>query len=119
MSDEVEQRVYQLLGRPSRSPYGNPIPGLAALDRAAPMIRADGGEHDLARPGLTGAVVVRRICESIQTDNDLLRRLHAAGIDPGAKVSVAQQHGSVVVDRGGEQVRLPQDIAARVFVTTA
>src|SRR5262249_54706399 len=32
MSEAVEKRVYELLGRPTRSPYGNPIPGLAELD---------------------------------------------------------------------------------------
>ena len=31
MSDAVEQRVYELLDRPTRSPYGNPIPGLDEL----------------------------------------------------------------------------------------
>ncbi len=30
MSDAVEKRVFELLNRPSRSPYGNPIPGLEA-----------------------------------------------------------------------------------------
>lgn len=119
MSDEVERRVFQMLGRPTRSPYGNPIPGLAALDASAPVLRDDEGEHDLAKPGLAGAVVVRRICESVQTDAEVLRRLHGAGIDPGAKVSVAQEPGSVVVDRAGVQVRLARDVAARVFVTAA
>src|ERR1700750_1473565 len=28
MSEAVEQKVYELLGKPTRSPYGNPIPGL-------------------------------------------------------------------------------------------
>lgn len=119
MSDEVERRVFQLLGRPTRSPYGNPIPGLATLDSTAPVIPEDGVEHDLAQSGLTGAVVVRRICESVQTDTDVLRQLHAAGIDPGAKVTVAQERGAVVVESGGDQIRLPHDIAARVFVTAA
>src|ERR1700754_2315777 len=31
MSDAVEQKVYDLLNRPTRSPYGNPIPGLDQL----------------------------------------------------------------------------------------
>src|SRR4029078_3784806 len=28
MSEAVEQKVYELLAQPTRSPYGNPIPGL-------------------------------------------------------------------------------------------
>ena len=31
MSDAVERRVLSILGYPTRSPYGNPIPGLAEL----------------------------------------------------------------------------------------
>jgi DtxR family Mn-dependent transcriptional regulator len=119
MSDDVEKRVFQLLGRPTRSPYGNPIPGLAELDRSAPAVDGDQPERNLAFPGLTGAVVVRRICESVQTDIDVLRQLHAAGVDPGAKVTVAQERDSVTIDRAGEQVRLPREVASRVFVAAA
>jgi DtxR family Mn-dependent transcriptional regulator len=119
MSDEVERRVYQLLGRPTRSPYGNPIPGLAELDDSAPTVDGARGERHLAFPGLAGPVVVARICESVQTEPDLLRQLHAAGVDPGAEVTVAQERGSVVVDCDGGRVRLPRTVASRVFVTAA
>lgn len=118
MSDDVERRVFELLGRPTRSPYGNPIPGLAELDHTAPEPEGE-PERNLAFPGLTGAVVVRRICESLQTDIDLLRRLHAAGVDPGAKVTVAQDRDTVTVDRAGETVQLPREVASRVFVVSA
>jgi DtxR family Mn-dependent transcriptional regulator len=116
MSDAVEAKVYELLGRPTRSPYGNPIPGLAAFDAD---VAADAGldtERNLAFPGLSGAVVVRRICESVQTDADVLRQLHAAGVDPGAMVNVAQDRDAVIVDQAGEQIRLPREVASRVFV---
>jgi DtxR family Mn-dependent transcriptional regulator len=119
MSDDVERRVFQLLGRPTRSPYGNPIPGLAELDRSAPQLDGDEVERNLAFPGLTGAVVVRRICESVHSNGDVIRQLHTAGVDPGAKVTVAQARDSVIVDRGGDQVRLPREVASRVFVTAA
>jgi DtxR family Mn-dependent transcriptional regulator len=120
MSEAVEQRVYELLGKPSRSPYGNPIPGLDEIDpgeECATTSTAD--ERNLAAPGLTGDVIVRRITESVQTDVDVLRRLHEAGVDPGATVTVAQDRDSVIIDRSGSQVRLPRDLASRVFVTTA
>jgi DtxR family Mn-dependent transcriptional regulator len=120
MSEAVEQRVYELLGRPSRSPYGNPIPGLdefaGAVDPTRPIIDA---ERNLGFPGLSGAVVVRRISESVQTDMDMLRLLHAAGIDPGATVTVAQDRDEVVIDQAGEKIRLPRELASRVFVTRA
>ncbi len=119
MSEDVERRVYEMLGRPTRSPYGNPIPGLADFDAAAVHTPAGDGERNLAFPGLAGPVVVSRICESVQTDPVVLRQLHAAGIDPGVQVTVAQERDAVRVDRGGEEVRLPREVASRVFVAAA
>jgi DtxR family Mn-dependent transcriptional regulator len=119
MSEAVEQRVYDLLGRPTRSPYGNPIPGLGGLDGPEVSVPVRDTERNLAFPGLTGPVVVSRICESVQTDADVLRQLHSAGINPGAKVTVAQERDAVRVDGGGEEIRLPREVASRVFVTLA
>ncbi|MER7165934.1 metal-dependent transcriptional regulator [Micromonospora sp. NPDC000207] len=117
MSDAVEQRVYDLLNRPTRSPYGNPIPGLEELGSAGtPDVPGNDSERNLAFPGLSGAVVVRRICESVQTDSDVLRQLHAAGVDPGATVTVVQERDGVSIDRSGDRVRLPREVASRVFV---
>lgn len=125
ISDEVEKRVYSLLNRPTRSPYGNPIPGLEALaqDEQTDSPSLDGidatAERNLAFPGLSGKVTVRRICESLQTNAEVLRQLHEAGVDPGATVTVAQERDGVTIDRSGENVRLPREVACRVFVTTA
>jgi DtxR family Mn-dependent transcriptional regulator len=120
MSDAVERKVYELLNRPTRSPYGNPIPGLDAFGPARhPAAYGADGERNLAFPGLAGPVVVRRICESVQTDADVLRQLHAAGVDPGATVTVAQERDAVSVDRAGETIRLPREVASRVFVAAA
>jgi DtxR family Mn-dependent transcriptional regulator len=115
MSETVEQKVYELLGRPSRSPYGNPIPG---LEEFGPVAADEAGaqERNLAFPGLTGKVVVSRICESVQTDPEILRRLHSAGVDPGANIVVAQDHDIVVIEGNTDTVRLPRDVASRVFV---
>ena len=116
MSDSVEKKVYELLNKPTRSPYGNPIPGLDVLDDAQVASHGDAAERNLAFPGLTGSVVVRRICESVQTNAGVLRQLHAAGIDPGATVTVAQERDGVTIDRSGDTIRLPREVASRVFV---
>jgi DtxR family Mn-dependent transcriptional regulator len=117
MSDEVERRVYELLNKPTRSPYGHPIPGLDVLDSTSTIDGDEAlGERNLAFPGLSGSVVVRRICESVQTNADVLRQLHAAGIDPGTTVTVAQERDSVTIDRSGDKIRLPREVASRVFV---
>ena len=60
MSDSVEKKVYELLNRPTRSPYGNPIPGLDVLARGNPEQPSTDegvdstGERNLAFPGLVG-----------------------------------------------------------------
>ena len=117
MSEAVEQRVYELLGQPTRSPYGNPIPGLDDLGSVPTEVDGDTPERNLAFPGLGGKVTVTRICESVQTDSDVLRQLHSAGVDPGANVIVAQERDAVMVEKDGDFVRLPREIASRVFVT--
>ncbi|MDY7090176.1 MAG: metal-dependent transcriptional regulator [Actinomycetota bacterium] len=117
MSDSVEKKVYELLNKPTRSPYGNPIPGLDAFGAADDTEQVENpGERNLAFPGLTGSVVVQRICESVQTNADVLRQLHAAGIDPGTTVTVAQERDGVTIDRSGDKIRLPREVASRVFV---
>ncbi|BAL92105.1 putative iron-dependent transcriptional regulator [Actinoplanes missouriensis 431] len=119
MSDSVEKRVYELLNKPTRSPYGNPIPGLEELgapDESQIDAAVSHGERNLAFPGLTGSVVVQRICESVQTNADVLRQLHAAGIDPGTTVTVAQERDGVTIDKSGDKIRLPREVASRVFV---
>src|SRR2546430_16573574 len=68
MSEAVEAKVYELLGRPTRSPYRNPIPGLAEIDAD---VRAEAGvdtQRNLAFPRPSGARLVRRICASVQSD---------------------------------------------------
>jgi DtxR family Mn-dependent transcriptional regulator len=117
MSDQVEKKVYELLNKPTRSPYGTPITGLDELDASADdHLNGATSERNLAFPGLTGTVVVRRICESVQTNSDVLRQLHAAGIDPGTTVTVAQERDGVTIDRSGDKIRLPREVASRVFV---
>jgi DtxR family Mn-dependent transcriptional regulator len=108
MSDAVERKLFTLLGEPSVSPYGNPIPGLEALrggevDREttartptpdeAGLVRLD----EFARSG-GGKVEVRRIAEHIQIDERLMADLKSAGVLPGSDVDV------VAIPRFGDAV---------------
>src|SRR2546430_2353593 len=117
MSEAVEAKVYELLGRRTRSPYGSPMPGLEQFDADVPADAGLDTERNLAFPGLSGKVVVRRICESVQTDATVLRQLHAAGVDPGATVNVAQDRDEVIVDQAGERIRLPREVASDLTPT--
>jgi DtxR family Mn-dependent transcriptional regulator len=120
MSEAVERRVLDLLRHPTKSPYGNPIPGLEELGEKSTVdpFPAEGtvSLSDL-KPGPNGAsAVVRCIRELIQTDPELMYTLRHAGVRPGAVVSVTSSPGGVMVSSGGEAAELPTQTAAHVFV---
>jgi DtxR family Mn-dependent transcriptional regulator len=118
MSEAVERRLLELLGQPTVSPYGNPIPGLAELGIAP-------GERPAAVPlvGLDEVateepirVVVRRIGEPLQVDSDVMGALRRAGVRPGEVVKATLSAGGVMVGSGMEYAELALDRAAHVFV---
>jgi DtxR family Mn-dependent transcriptional regulator len=126
MSEEVERKLIALLGNPTVSPYGNPIPGLGQLSRPDPdnpelpavlelgLQRLD----EYARRG-GGTVEVRRIAEHVQADPDLMTELKAAGIVPGQDVSVGAipRFGDAVpVTSAGAPGTVPPLIAHAVLV---
>ena len=105
MSEAVEQRVYELLGRPTRSPYGNLIPGLDEFDATRstaptrpPARRAQPG---LPRPGRRGRSS-SRICESVQTDAGRAAPAARRRRRPGRQVTWPRSATRVIVDRDGD-----------------
>ncbi|MED7955394.1 MULTISPECIES: metal-dependent transcriptional regulator [unclassified Streptomyces] len=120
MSETVERKVLAMLGHPTQSPYGNPIPGLEELgDAKAEGEGFDAGlvPLDSVKPGDDGAsVIVRRIGEPIQMDGDLMRTLRRAGVRPGSTVRVTAGVGGVLVGSGENAAELGKEIAAHVFV---
>ena len=117
MSEAVELRVLDILGHPTESPYGNPIPGLAELgdDEGDEFL---GGMVALSQvPEAAASVVVRRIGEPIQSDTALLTQLRGAGFRPNAEVPVSRTGGVVRIGAGEEGVELDLATAAHVFVT--
>lgn len=107
MSENVERRLIAMLGKPTESPYGNPIPAMKEL----------GGPE--AEDFLTGVIritdeaspasgILRRIGEPAQFDPALLKKFKDAGLMPGARITVSKEsegyrlesaapHGVVVV----------------------
>jgi DtxR family Mn-dependent transcriptional regulator len=112
MSEAVERKLLTLLGNPTVSPFGNPIPGLDAL----------GGETSAVLDALvllsTSAtaegrrVTIRRISEQLQEDATLLRRLADQGVRPGATMVARSANGTVTLDG----VALPPGVAQHLFV---
>jgi DtxR family Mn-dependent transcriptional regulator len=119
MSENVERRLLQLLGNPTVSPFGNPIPGLDALRGEEAL----GGETSAVLDSLTllsttatpegRTVVVQRISEQLQEHTDLLRELSELGVRPGASMEAQLVDGGVSLD--GRP--LPAGVAQHLFVT--
>ena len=127
MSDRVERRLIELLDHPQLSPYGNPIPGLAELGEVIEATAfLDGVESLLLFARADGAdrsprqAVVGRLGEPLQTDTALLERLSAAGVLPGARITVERGNGLVTVGAPGADtvLDLPDEVARHVFVLT-
>ncbi|MBG6183270.1 DtxR family Mn-dependent transcriptional regulator [Arthrobacter sp. CAN_A6] len=122
MSERVERRLYELLGQPTQSPYGNPIPGLEALGGVSTDFLTDGVVTLLAAMETysTGSrVTLLRLAEPIQVDPELLTQLDEGGLRPGASLSLESVGGYVSVRVPGVEgaLELPPEVAAHVFVS--
>ncbi|GDY30300.1 metal-dependent transcriptional regulator [Gandjariella thermophila] len=121
MSEAVERKLVTLLGHPTTSPYGNPIPGLDKLGAGEPappaeadLVRID----EVARRG-GGRVVVRRIAEHVQLDPDLMAELKSIGVMPGNTVDITPTAGTnrrICVRGKGESAELAPAVAHAVLV---
>ena len=122
MSETVERRLLDVLGHPSVSPYGNPIPGLDELgeDDVDPLGRADGDDRLMTLDRVVsaeGPVVVRRLAEPLQSDTALMKRLRRAGVRPGASITVGPSAAGMLVGSGGETTEISSEVASPVFVS--
>jgi DtxR family transcriptional regulator, Mn-dependent transcriptional regulator len=121
MSEQVERRLVELLGHPTESPYGNPIPGLAQLgDVPANTFEQDvvGLVRRLNEEGGPISGTVRRLAEPVQVDPELLQQLKAAGVMPGAAGDYRYSEGYVLVQMNGsdEGLELPVEVASHIFL---
>ena len=66
-------------------------------------------------------VVIRRISEQVQSDQDLMLRLKNIGIQPGREVTLSASDKGVRVTSedsvGSAAAELPRHVAVHVFVT--
>jgi DtxR family Mn-dependent transcriptional regulator len=122
ISEQVEQKLLELLGNPTLSPYGNPIPGLEELDSGlhSQGFREGGlvSLRDLVQAvpaGEHAVAVIRRIGEPVQSDLDVMHRLRRAGVRPGNAVQVSPSEGGILVGAAKEATELELELAAHVF----
>jgi DtxR family Mn-dependent transcriptional regulator len=121
MSAAVERRLVEILGNPTTSPFGNPIPGLAELMGAgvegAPAQSSDQPLAVVAVPQAT-AVTVVRIAEILQADEAMLGALHGVGAVPGGRVEVTAIDSGVRLAGHGQSVELSRAQARLVIVAS-
>lgn len=121
MSEQVERKLLEMLGHPTESPYGNPIPGLEELgdDAAGSFSHGVINLVELVE-GRDSAVTasIRRIGEPAQVDPSLLLQLRQAGVFPGSTgaFSATGLYVLVQIDGFDEGLELPNELAAHIFV---
>ncbi|GAA1957143.1 metal-dependent transcriptional regulator [Nocardioides panacihumi] len=118
MSETVEKRLLELLGHPTESPYGNPIPGLDELGSDTLGEDFMDGVESLAKVATLekGTVLVRRISEEMQKDESLMSALRRVGALPDRSVTVVATNEGVLVGSGGESAEIVPEAAEHIFV---
>lgn len=108
LPQEVEDRMYEVMGRPTTCPHGFPIPD-AETDSIPQM-----PSLDELKVGDGGVVAL-----SGSTDAEILEFLDSLGIRPGVYVEVTEKHpfdGPIVVTVGDEQRTVGERLAKKIFV---
>lgn len=112
ISDEVEERLIEVLGHPTTCPHGNPIPG---TDGTAPIttVLADTRQGD--------HVQLYRVTELVELDTDLLSYLSRYQFLPGTEATVKSKapDGTLTLDLDpdGRSMAVGPAFAQQLFVT--
>jgi DtxR family transcriptional regulator, Mn-dependent transcriptional regulator len=111
VSEIVERRLYEVLGRPTTCPHGNPIPGHSkAVAREVRLASLKAGTH----------ASVSRVSEVAEREAPtLLTYLHERGLTPGREIAVLEVDAvarTIRVRSGKRSVTLSHDTAAKLWV---
>ena len=112
ISADVEEKLVELLGDPATCPHGNPIPGSKHQGEQSPTVA-------LSR-SVPGKVVVRRVNERLEIDDDGIRLVAAAHMTPGSVATVVEiVDGSVTLDTETGTHTLPRRVAENLYVSVS
>lgn len=111
VSELVEQRLYESLGRPSTCPHGNPIPGHA---------EPQAGERRLSTLDAGTRAALTRISEVAEREAPpLLGYLLERGLVPGSRLKVAEVDAvgrTLRLSLDGREVTLSHETAGKIWV---
>ena len=113
ISADVEEKLVLLLGDPATCPHGNPIPGSGH--------KVEGPASVPLTQMQPGPVIVRRISEKVEIDDDAIAFL--AGADARSRVptrssSSTSTEGVQVTSAAGEQT-VPRKLAQLIYAVPA
>ena len=112
ISERMEQRIFELLGRPELDPHGHAIPTLGGKVRPVsnrPLSESKAGE--------------KLVVQGVSDDDPVkLRELDRRGLLPGTRidvVAVSKFEGPIDIRVRGRREALPLGLARATFVTEA
>ena len=112
ISERMEQRIFELLGRPELDPHGHVIPTLGGKVR--PVSRRNLSESKAGE---------RLVVQGVSDEDPMkLRELERRGLVPGAPIAVvgaSEFEGPVEVRLKGRRESVPLGLARAVFVAEA
>ena len=108
LPQEVEERLFVALDRPSTCPHGFPIPDHDVIDipNMPPLYALEPG--DAAVVAISGS-----------TDADIVEFLDTLGLRPGVRVEVRERHpfdGPLVVRVDGKDRTISEKVAKQIYV---
>src|SRR5205809_7103364 len=109
MSERMEQRIFELLGRPELDPHGHAIPSASGKVRSR-------SERKLSECIAGEKVIVQGVSDE---DAGRLRELQRRGLLPGTRLEVmgvSEYEGPIEVRIKGRRVSVPLGLARGVFV---
>lgn len=119
MSETVELRLLEILGHPTESPYGNPIPGLGDLthspDGLVDKVEGLMSLTDVVTPEVQ-RVKIRRLSEPVQEDALAMVQLRRVGATPGSTVIVNRTIGGIHIGNSGEYAEISDEVAQHILV---
>jgi DtxR family Mn-dependent transcriptional regulator len=121
MSEQVEKKIVDILGHPTESPYGTPIPSLDDAGETLSTVFLAGVKNLVDVVSSSPApvtAVIRRLGEPVQFDPELLSQLRQAGVVPGSTGTYSAAGSYVLVRIEGyvDGLELPNEVASHIFV---